>query len=250
MTLSTLKEKLIELKGEIKNQDELNAIRIDNILDLLESEDISEDLICSLKSIVPFEKALNAPSSVLKNYSGPIQLLLDELREKVKLKKEEEQNYVRTLSTSAICQMRVKSKGRIFAVILGLGILAGVAILLGILAATNVIGEWGDVCVDLIGVFDCVAGLIFFAYEFYNDKVNEGKINDGDFETVKKYLSEEDIMDIFRSTVKTGDIIGSTGVNVTGKVSGSIINISSDEDEIIKKTVTMYEKYHSKTQTN
>lgn len=122
------------------------------------------------------------------------------------------------IKDEALSSMRKKKKKRLMSVIVMLGIITGVVLTLGILSA---LGFISDVWCNVIGVIDCAFGLIFFIYEYCDDKSNEASIEAGDSATIKKYFKG------------TGDISnsGDGSVNVTGKVKGNI-TISADIDKL------------------
>ncbi len=121
----------------------------------------------------------------------------------------------------ALSLMRKEKKKRAVWVIVFLGILTGFVLALGILSVLELIPV---VWCNVIGVCDCVFGLIFFIYEYCDDKLNEASISAGNAETIKKYYKG------------SGDIInpGESSVNITGKVKGNITVIDEVIDELFK----------------
>ena len=80
--------------------------------------------------------------------------------------------------------MRNSKKGCYIALICVLSFIALGAFLLGVLGALNIIPEfWAS----LVGVLDCFFGIMFFAWEIYDDKVKESAIDNNDYDVVKKY---------------------------------------------------------------
>lgn len=198
MTKEKLFLKLGEFKGKTKNQ--ASELRIDNIVDILQS--VPESEVNKFSSIKSFEKLCNSTPSRIDDGDLLIEKMLIELR----TWKNEKQKEVKE---TAICEMRKSRKGVIITVIFVLAIIAGIAVALG---ALSVIGKISSSYCDIIGVADCMFGIIFFIYELYDDKIKESEINKGDSNIIQKYL------------YKSGKISssGNGSVNVTGTVNGNI----------------------------
>lgn len=125
------------------------------------------------------------------------------------------------IKDEALCALHGKKKKRSIIVIVILSLIAGVVLTLGILSAFEIIPA---VWCNVIGVVDCTLGLIFFIYEYCDDKDKEANINAGDLQTVRKYVKT------------TGDISnsGTNSVNITGKVKGNVSVQSADWEKLFK----------------
>lgn len=119
--------------------------------------------------------------------------------------------------------MRKVKKSRAIIVIVVLSIIMGGVIVLGILSS---LGQIDSVWCSLIGVLDTAFGILFFIYEYCDDKLQESKINDGDYDTVSKYQIK-----------RTGDIKNSAvgSANNTGINYGTIIGTSNTLENLFKK---------------
>ena len=88
--------------------------------------------------------------------------------------------------TSAKVEMRNRKKGRYIALICVLSVIAFGAFSLGVLGSLEIIpGFWSS----LVGVLDCFFGIMFFAWEIYDDKVKESAIDNNDYDVIRKYGS-------------------------------------------------------------
>ncbi len=122
------------------------------------------------------------------------------------------------LIKSAISEMRKSKKGTYIAVIVLLGIFAILASTLGIFSAIGKIDSaWGNI----IGTLDCAFGILFFAYELYDDKVKESAIACEDAQVIEKYtannkdvrefLTQESIIDSSNSTSENNETSSKDG---------------------------------------
>ena len=205
------------LKGLKKTSDELSILRIDNIIDLVKI--LPEDDWTKIPSIKFLISIDNAPSSVLNNIPSLLIQMLDELR----ALKRDEQIQVKEMT---IVDMRKSRRGVVIGVTAILIAIACCAIVLGVLSAFgNISGVW---C-DIVGVVDCMFGIVFFVYELYDDKIKESKINCGDVETIQKYLNPDRLN---KFALKTGDISGNSGgFSNSGFVFGKV-NVGMSQKEI------------------
>lgn len=219
MKKSELKEKLDTLKGEYK-QHESVVLKIENIRDLLLFDAITDNTIQDLKSIKNFEEYLKNVTT-LTSINPFLEPILSDLREIINKDTEQkgEKEAVHTVRSKAVIKMRKSGKTRVKVGIVVLSVIAFVALLCGILYLCGVLAEIGDVICNFLGIFDCVAGIIFFAYELYNDKLRETEINDGDYEYLKNYLTDAEICEPFACVynIRTGDVN-----NITGNINCNI----------------------------
>lgn len=198
--------------GELKPQaDELGKFLIDEICDLIDC--LPE------RNLKKVEKSIGLIDNYLYRASRieDVDSYLESLHGELKKQLEEAQKRAKD---EALTSMRAGKKKRTIGLIVFLGIVTGAVLALGILSALELIPA---VWCNVIGVCDCVFGLIFFIYEYCDDKLNEANINAGDMETIKKYHKG------------SGDIsnTGNGSVNVSGKVKGNI-TIGGDIDKLFK----------------
>lgn len=198
--------------GELKPQaDELGKFLIDEICELIDR--LPERNLKKIEKSLALIDNYIYRSSRIEDLNSYLKSLNSELKEQL----EEAQKHVKD---EALSTMRKGKKKKAIGVIVFLGIVTGAVLALGILSALEFIPA---VWCNVIGVFDCAFGLLFFIYEYCDDKVNEANISAGDMETIKKYHKG------------SGDIsnTGNGSVNVSGKVKGNI-TIGEDIDKLFK----------------
>ena len=200
----TLKEDILKKLGELKGgaQSELLKTKIENIYDLI---DITSD--SNLTAIPSIEAFLNRGSCVKSCLDESDERLLSRMMEELRVNKQKE------VKADAICEMRKTKKTGVIVGMVVLCIIAAVAVILGVLGALEKISNaW---C-DIIGVVDCMFGILFFVYELYDDKIKESAINNGDAEVIKKYV------------VKIGKVVnsGSNSININAPIgdNNTVIN--------------------------
>lgn len=209
MTKTEMAKKLGELKPKASD---LGKFMIDEICELINRLP-EKNLAKAERSIGCIDNYLYKESKI-ENVDSYLESLLIELKKQL----EEAQKRAKD---EALGSMRERKKKRAVWVIVWLGIVTGAVLALGVLSALELIPA---VWCNVIGVCDCAFGLIFFIYEYCDDKLNETSINAGDAEVIKKYYKG------------SGDIsnTGKGSVNITGgKVKGNI-TVGKDIDELFK----------------
>lgn len=177
MTNQDLKDKLNVLQGQYASS-EITVEKIKHLLDLVDR--IPDCVSEVIRSIKYFYSTLDNPSRTDADLNDMLDTMIDEARNFINQKQER-------IKETAVAEMRKSRKGPVIAAIVVLSILAGVAVVLGILGAFNVMPE---VCCDIVGVADCMFGIVFFVYELYSDRLAVSEINSGDKETIKKYTKQ------------------------------------------------------------
>lgn len=209
MTKTEMAKKLGELKPKV---DELGKFLIDEICDLInrlpeKNLEKTEKLIGSIDNYLYRESRVDNIDSYLESAHTELKKQLGEAQRQAK--------------GEALSAMRERKKKGGLWVIAILSAVTGVVLALGILSALEFIPS---VWCNVIGICDCAFGIVFFIYEYCDDKLNEASINAGNAETIKKYHKG------------SGDIInsGNGSVNITGgKVKGNI-TIGKDIDDLFK----------------
>lgn len=187
------KTDFINKLNQLKNNPTYNVTQIDQIIDIINTD---EEII-KIKSFREFYERLQFNGSRLDDYSALLDRMLADSIERLK--------------PTAVYAMRQRRKGLVVIVIAILILLALTAMVLGILSA---MGKISEVWCNIIGVADCVFGISFFAYELFDDKVQESKIDSGDYATIEYYIKK----------IKTGKIVnkGNGNFSNTGTVIGDI----------------------------
>lgn len=165
--------------------------------------------IISIVNIIPDEDILKIPS--FKEFSDRIAFNPSRLDDYSALLDSMSADATEWLKPTAVYAMRQRRKSSVMIVIAILILLALTAMVLGILSA---MGKISEVWCNIVGVADCVFGISFFAYELFDDKVQESKIDSGDYATIEYYIKK----------IKTGKIVnkGNGNVSITGTVIGDI----------------------------
>ncbi len=207
------KIEIAKMLGELKPKvDELGKFLIDESCEIINR--LPEKSLKKSVEIIGLIDNYLCRGSRIENANSYLENLYAELKKQLL----EAQKHIKD---EALSSMRENKKKRAIRTIVFLSIVTGVVLALGILSALEFIPA---VWCNVIGVFDCAFGLIFFIYEYCDDKLNEANINAGNAETIKKYHKE------------SGDIsfTGDGSVNITGgKVKGNII-VNRDIDELFK----------------
>lgn len=190
--------------GELKPKaDDFGKFLIDEICELLNR--LPEKGWGKAEKLIGFIDNYISRESKIENTNSYLESIYTELKKQLERAQKQAKD-------AALGSMRKRNKkGAIWAIVI-LGIITGAVLALGVLSALGMISA---VWCNVIGVLDCVFGLIFFIYEYCDDKLNEASINAGNAETIKKFYKG------------SGDISG-TGAgsfNNTGKVKARNITI-------------------------
>lgn len=190
------KTDFINKLNQLKNNSTYNVTQIDQIDQIIDIINTDEEII-KIKSFREFYERLQFNDSRLDDYSALLDRMLADSIERLK--------------PTAVYAMRQRRKSSVMIVIAILILLALTAMVLGILSA---MGKISEVWCNIVGVADCVFGISFFAYELFDDKVQESKIDSGDYATIEYYIKK----------IKTGKIVnkGNGNFNNTGTVNGDI----------------------------
>lgn len=184
--------------GEYKAICHTKKTLIDNIVSIVDF--MTESDILSIDSLKNFAEQGNGSHPSRMDDSS--QLFDRMLSDSVAWMKEQ-----KSIISNAVSQMRLSRKGLVIFAIAVFVFLAATAVVLGVL---SVLGKISEAWCNIIGIADCAFGISFFAYELFEDKVIESKINNGDIDTIKKYYTEINIKT--GKVENTGDGIINPGV--------------------------------------
>ncbi len=209
MIKTEMTKKLGELKPKV---DELGKFLIDEsceLIDCLPENRLkkAEKAFGLIDNYLYRESRIENADSYLESLHAELKKQLEDVRKQVK--------------DEALGSMRASKKKRAVWVIVILAVVTGAVLALGILSALEYIPA---VWCNVIGVCDCSFGLIFFIYEYCDDKLNEANISAGNTEVIRKYYEG------------SGDInnTGKGSFNNTGKIQAK--NITINIEELFKTT--------------
>lgn len=144
-----------------------------------------------------------AIKAILGNVEAEIRTFVQRLRDK---KKQE-----------AVLGFRQSKKPLVIGVMCFLSVCAVSAVVFGILGIVR--GGVFEHVSDIIGIVDCVFGILFFTYELYDDKVKTSGIENGDAELIAKYTNARDVRLIH------GNRFGKGSVVINGDVKSTEIDV-------------------------